>query len=210
MPTPALDFQEPKSPKPGTRHDFQKYISKHIPAFMTSYKIWWENQTAILHCYCLPVQSFHNIPANFRIHASVTFLVYHDKRTLFMVFFLERLETSFLLETVWQRQFGRCTISRLNQAVPLTQNLFANGALILKLFASSFADAMFSPGNFGGSSSASCLSHMHRALSRNLHISVMCACQTPPKLASLSSSTKSFRYSQEQLKRPCLFSSFLH
>ena len=41
-----------------------------------------------------PVQSFHNSTANFRVHASVTFLINHDERSLLMVCFLTRLETS--------------------------------------------------------------------------------------------------------------------
>ena len=43
---------------------------------------------------CPPVKSFHNSIANFRIHASVTFLVNGDERPLLMGCFLKCLETS--------------------------------------------------------------------------------------------------------------------
>ena len=71
-------------------------------------------------------------------------------------------------------------------------NLFTNGILILKIyFACSFADAMFSSGNSGETSSASHLSHMHRALSRaNPQISVLCAFTTHPKVALVSSGNR--------------------
>ena len=87
---------------------------------------------------CLPVQSFHNSTANFRVHASVTFLVFSDERLLLMVLCLERLKTS-LFPWIW---LGRCTIIGLSQTFPLTQNMFIDGALILKLcWSCSFADA---------------------------------------------------------------------
>ena len=43
---------------------------------------------------CPPVQSFHNNTANFRVHASVTFLVNSDKRPLLMGCILNHLEMS--------------------------------------------------------------------------------------------------------------------
>ena len=54
-----------------------------------------------------------------------------------------------------------------------------------------------------------CLLCMCRALLRaNLHISVFCACATRPKVASVSSGTKSFGYFGEKLERPSFFFSF--
>ena len=47
------------------------------------------------------------------------------------------------------RRFCRCAINRLGHAFPQTQNIFTNGTLIPKIYsACSFADAMFSSGNF--------------------------------------------------------------
>ena len=70
-------------------------------------------------------------------------------------------------------------------------NVFINVALILKSYlAWSFVDVMFSSGNFGETSSASCLSCTCRALPRaNLHISVLRTCPTPQKAVSESSGT---------------------
>ena len=65
---------------------------------------------------------------------------------LLMVCFLKCLETS---PFRW-KQFCRCAINRLGHAFPQTRNIFTNGTLILKIYlACSFADAMFSSGNFG-------------------------------------------------------------
>ena len=88
---------------------------------------------------------------------------------------------------------------------PLHMNLFTNGVLILKIyFACSFADAMFSSGNFIKTLSASCLSCARRAFPRaNLHISILSTCTMRPKVSSVSSSTNSFGYSQEK-SRGCV------
>ena len=94
---------------------------------------------------------------------------------------------SFLLEMVL-----RCAINRLGHAFPQTRNVFTNSALIPKIYlACSFADAMFSLGNFRETFFASCLSCTCRALpGAKLHISVFCACALCPKLASVRSGTK--------------------
>ena len=55
---------------------------------------------------CPPVQSFHNTTANFKVHASITFLVNGGARLLLMVYFLKHLETS---PFHWGR-FCRCMI----------------------------------------------------------------------------------------------------
>ena len=85
MPMLKLLFQEPKSPKSRTWHNFQGHFGRRIPTFMTGYQILRKNQRAILHCAprllilhgweccllithdCLPVQSFHNRAVNFRV-----------------------------------------------------------------------------------------------------------------------------------------------
>ena len=135
-----------------------------------------------------PVQSFHNSTVNFRVHASVTFLVYGDEKPLLMGCFLKRLETS----PFHKKWFCMCTVNRLSHAFPHTWDIFTNGALILKIYsACSFANGMFSSGNFEGTSSASCLSRKHKAFLRaNLYISVFRACTTLQKVASVSSSPK--------------------
>ena len=125
---------------------------------------------------CLPVQTYLNSPVNFRVYASVTFLINGDQRPLFTVCFLKHLEMS---PFHW-RQFCRCTINRLSHTFPYIQNIFKNGALIPKIYsACSFMAPMFPLGNCEKTSSASCLSAQPRALLRaNLHISVFCACAT--------------------------------
>ena len=99
--------------------------------------------------------------------------------------------------------FCRCAINRLSHAFPCTQNVFTNGDQILKIYlACSFADAMFSLGNFRDTLSALCLSCTHMAFPRaNLHISVFCTCVTHQKVASVSSCTKSFSYTHEKSER---------
>ena len=80
-----------------------------------------------------------------RVHASVTFLISVDKRPPLMGCFLKCLE---MCPFSWRR-FCRCAINRLGHAFPQTQNIFTNGTLIPKIYsACSFADAMFSSGNF--------------------------------------------------------------
>ena len=137
---------------------------------------------------CLPVQSFHNSTANFTVHTSVTFLINGDERPLLMGCFLKCLETS---PFHWRR-FCRCVINRLGHAFPQTRNIFTNGTLIPKIYtACSFADAMFSLWNFRKTFFASCLSRTRRALPKaNLHISIFHACAMCPKVALVSSSTK--------------------
>ena len=132
-------------------------ISPH-PWNNSSYQILWQNHRAILHSApplliprswecCLPimldyppVQSFDNNSVNFRVHASVIFLIYGDERQLSMVYFLKLLETS----PFW-RWFCRWENNRLSHALPCTQNVFTNGAPIPKIYsACSFTDAMCS------------------------------------------------------------------
>ena len=164
MPTPKLRVQEQKSPKSEHSIIFRNTSAKVSPHLWnkSSYQILRQNRRAV-HCAspllilsswehrllitldCLPGQSFHNSTANFRVHTSVTFLVNGDERPLLMVCFLKRLETS---PCRW-RWFCRRTINRLCHAFPRTQNIFTNGALIPKTYSTcSFADAMFSSGNF--------------------------------------------------------------
>ena len=136
MLTPKSRFQEQKSPKSRTQYNFQKHISKRISTFMK--QIWlpdfmgksqgnlpyWfhaaENAVFANQARCLPVQSFHNSPGTFRVHASVTFLVNGDNRPLLMGCFLKCLEMS---PFCW-RWFCRCMINRLGRAFPQTQNIF--------------------------------------------------------------------------------------
>ena len=119
----------------------------------SSYQILQENQTAI-HCApplpipcswercllitldCPPVQSFHNITMNFRVHASVIFLVNNGERLLLMVYFFKCLER-FPFPSRW---FCRCVINRLSHAFHHTCNIFTNGALIPICSAWSFAE----------------------------------------------------------------------
>ena len=136
---------------------------------------------------CPPVLSFHNSTANFRLHASVPFLVNGDIRPLLMVCFLKHLEMS---PFRWRR-FCRCTINRLGHAFPRTWNIFTNGALILKIYwACSFADAMFSSGNFR-KLFLLCVFCAHTEHSREqICIYLFCACAMCPKVTSASSGTE--------------------
>ena len=131
-----------------------------------------------------PFQSFHNSTANFRVHASVTFLVGGDEKPFLM---------AFLLECCWQ-WFGRCVISRLSHAYLLAQNVLANGV-----------DAMFSSGNFRETSSASLFfAHMQstpKNKSAYFHLSRL---RSMSKMAFISSGTKSVGYSRKKSERPCL------
>ena len=90
---------------------------------------------------CPSVQSFHNITANFRVHASVTFLVNGGERPLLMVYFLKHLE---MFPFHW-RWFCRCVINRHGHAFHCTQNVFTNGTLILIYSACSFAETLEKP-----------------------------------------------------------------
>ena len=89
-----------------------------------------------LDLYCLPVQLFHNSAANFRVHASVNFLVYGDQRPLLKPCFLKCLETS---PFCWW-WFCRCMINRLSHALQSTRNILTNGALITKIYLASRAN----------------------------------------------------------------------
>ena len=81
----------------------------------------WEHCLPITRDY-MPVQSFHNSSANFRVQTSGTFLTNDDERPLLMVYFLKRFETSLFR---WRR-FWRCMInrSRFRHAFPQTQTFF--------------------------------------------------------------------------------------
>ena len=129
---------------------------------------------------CPPVQSFHNTTANFRVHASVTFLVNGGERPLLMVCFLKRLETS----PFRKRWFCRCVIDRLGHTFHRTENIFTNGALIL----------IFSACSFMETSEKLLLFHVFCASAEHFHkevciISVFCACTMRPKVTSVSSCT---------------------
>ena len=97
------------------------------------------------------------------------------KRPLLMGCFLKHLETS-LFHWRW---FCRCANNWLTHTFPRTWNSLINGALILKIYlACSFADAMFSSGNF--------FTHFREQIC----IFVFCTCALHPKLALVSSGTK--------------------
>ena len=128
-----------------------------------------------------PVQSFHNITVNFRVHARVIFLVNGGERPLLMVCFLKRLETS----PFRKRWFCRCAINKLCHAFRCTQNVFTNGTLIpIYLSACSFMET----------SEKLLLFHVFCASAEHFHkevciISVFCACTMRPKVTSVSSCT---------------------
>ena len=148
---------------------------------------------------CPPVQSFHNTTAKFRVHASVTFLVNGGRRPLLMMYFLKRLETS----PFHRRWFSRCAINRLNHAFHCTRNNYTNGALT-DLFSWQLR------GNFSETSSASCLSRMHRALPRiNLHYFCLSCMRITSKSEFGKFQHKHFGYSQEKSKRQCLLLFFI-
>ena len=87
---------------------------------------------------CPPLQSFHTTTANFRVHASVTFLINGGERPLLMVYLLKPLETS---PFHW-RWFSRCATNRLSHAFRWTRNVFPNGALIPIYSACSFVETL--------------------------------------------------------------------
>ena len=121
-----------------------------------------------------------------------------------MICFLKPLEMS---PFHWG-QFCRCAMNRPNRlghALPHTRNILTNSTLIPKIYsACSFMDATFS--YLRETYSASCLSHMCRALPRaNLHISVFHACAMCPKVATVSSGTKAFSYSQGKMGKAGFF-----
>ena len=129
---------------------------------------------------CLPVQSFHNATANFRVHVSVIFLVNGGERPLLKVYFLKHLEMS---PFRW-RWFCRCPINRLSHAFRHTQNVSTNGTLILIYSACSFAET----------SEKLLLLHVFRAHAEHFQekfciISVFRTCTTHPKLTLVSSCT---------------------
>ena len=195
-----MHFQEQKSPKSGTQHNFPEHINKHIPTLKK--KIWLPDFTGksqgnqhcapplpIPHSWerclpitldCLPVQSFHNTTVNFRVHACVTFLVIGGERPLLVVYFLKSLETS---PFRW-RWFCRCAINRLGHAFPNTQNVFTNGALI----------PIYSACNFVETLEKLLLLHVFHARAEHFWeyiciISAFCACTMCQKVTSVSSST---------------------
>ena len=120
---------------------------------------------------CPQVQTFHNTTANFKVNASVTFLVNGGDRPLLMVYFLKCLET---YPFRW-RWFCRCAINRLGHAFCRTQNIFTKGTLIPIYSACSFAET-------SGKLLLLCVFHTHaRALPRvNLHYFCL-SCKTRPK-----------------------------
>ena len=103
MPTPKLGFQEQKSPKSRTQHNFRN-TSANLPDFYrkitgqstlcTSLADSAHLRTLPITLDYMPVQSFHNSSANFRVQTSGTFLTNDDERPLLMVYFLKRFETS--------------------------------------------------------------------------------------------------------------------
>ena len=149
-----------------------------------------------------PVQSFHNSTANFRVHASVTFLINSDEMPLLTGCFLKHLEMS---PFHW-RWFCRYMINRLGHAFPRTRNIFANGALISTIYSPcSFADVMFSSGNFGQTFFCF-VSFVHlQSNSESKSTYFYHACATHPKVALVNSSTKALGYSWKKIRRPCLF-----
>ena len=126
----------------------------------------------------MPVQSFHNSTANFRVHASVTFLVYGDNTTYCGMLFLN----------IWKLLLfngdGFAGVQTTDPAMIslLYETFFTNCALILKIYsACSFMDVMFSSRNFW-ETSASCFSCTCTALLKaNLIVSVFCTCATCSK-----------------------------
>ena len=126
---------------------------------------------------CPPVQSFHNTTANFRVHASVAFLVNSDERPLLMVYFLKCLETS---PFRW-RWFCRCAINRLGHAFYCTQNVFTNGVLIPIYSACSFVET-------SEKLLLLCLSCMYRAILRvNLYYFCLSRMRNASKVTLVSS-----------------------
>ena len=149
---------------------------------------------------CLPVQSFHKTTANFRVHASVTFLVNGGERPLLMVYFLECLETS---PFHW-RWFCRCKINRHGYAFRRTRNVFTNGALNPIYLACSFAET----------SEKLILLHVfhtRRMLPRvNLHYFCLSRMCNASKSDFGKFQHKHFSYSREKLRRQRLLLLFFH
>ena len=202
MPIMKLHFQEPKSPKSGTWHNFQEGTSANVSLHLWPVPDFMENSQGNPTLCTALTDSTRNEYAVCRSHSPVR-QSNHFTTVLPTSEFTQ--ESSFLstvtkchsswysfLITWMLRWCGMCAISRLTHAFPFTQNVFANGALVPKLHsACSFADVMFSLGNFWETFSASCLLCKRRALPwTNLHISVSCACATCPQRAPVSSSTK--------------------
>ena len=169
-------------------------------------QIIWENHRAVLHCEpplpiprspeccfpitlnCLPVQSFHNSTANFKVDASVTFLVYGDERPLLMVSFLKHLKTS---PFCW-RWSCRYTTAILS----LTHKMFSK---MVPWFWKCLQLAAFWMQWFLRNTSEKFLLHVfHTHAEHYLHVSVFHECLTHLKAALISSSTKSFSYPWEK------------
>ena len=222
MPTPKLCFQEQNHQNLEHSIIFQNTSANVSPQLWnkSSYQILRENHRAI-HCApplpiprswerclpitldCPPVQSFHYSTANFRVHASVTFLINGDERPLLMVCFLKCLEASLFR---W-KQFCRCMINRLGHDFPQTQNIFTNGTLILKIYsACSFADTMFSSGNFGEIFSCfMSFAHMQSTSKSKYAYFYLSHTHKASKSGSVKFQHKSFSYSRGRSERPCLF-----
>ena len=111
-----------------------------------------------------------------------------------MACFLKSLEMSHFR---WRR-FRRCAIHKLSlhKWYPESEDLFglqlhSCSVLFGKLWRNFFCFRSFA--------------HMQSTPRANLPMSVFRACKMHPKVALVSSGTKSFGYSQEKLERPCLF-----
>ena len=139
---------------------------------------------------CPPVKLFHNTTANFRVHASVTFLISSGERPLPMVYFLKHLETS---PFHW-RWFCKCAINRFCHAFRHAGNIFKNGALIPSYLACSFVET-----------SVLGLSCMRRALlTVNLHYFCLSRMRNASKSDFGKFQHKRFDYSQGKIKKAVL------
>ena len=152
---------------------------------------------------CPPGQSFHST-ANFRIHASVTFLISSEERPLLMGCFLEHLEMYFFRRTRFH------AISRLGCAFPRTRNIFTNGVLIPKIYlAYSFGDAIPSWETLEKLFYLVSFAHAEHFL-QQICIFVFCACTLHPKVASVRSGTKALATLWKNRKDCVCLLLFLH
>ena len=173
-PTPKLHFQELKSPNFGLWHNFQEYISECILTFITSYQILQQNHRAILHCTCTFLTQFCAAENAVCWSYSTVQQTNHFTTVLPISEFMQVSPFSSTMTNghfSWYSFFNVWNCLIFSYTFPLTWKVFANGVLILKLYlACILADAIFPSGNFGLTSSASCLSHMWRPLmTTNLH-----------------------------------------
>ena len=120
-----------------------------------------------------------------------------------MVCFLKCLETS----PFCGRWFCRCAINRLGHAFPWTRNIFTNGTLILKIYsACSFADTMFSSGNFGEIFSCfMSFAHMQSTSKSKSAYFYLSHIWNMSKMGFGKFQHKSFSSTWKKSERPCLF-----